>query len=146
MEKKVRNRVDKYKSSRKRKRKGFCGISYHDLKKRKSLDTGENIIENTEEIPHSSGGSTEADNLVIEKGNINQVLDVSANKLYGKEVTSECVKTADKVDIHGYKIIDADVLSSMINCCSKCTFCEARVFAKREGKRKCIIYSWWIFI
>ena len=33
MEKKPRNRVDKYKSLKKKKRKGFKGVSYHELKK-----------------------------------------------------------------------------------------------------------------
>ena len=49
------------------------------------------------------------------------LLDVSARKLKGKEIIVDNPGTENEVD--GYKIIHSSTLLSMINTCSKCTYC-----------------------
>ena len=60
----VKERTDKYKSLKKRKRKGFCGIPFHEIQRKKRLEhvTGENLDEFDEQVPVNSnliGGSFE---------------------------------------------------------------------------------------
>ena len=56
----------------------------------------------------------------------NNVLDVSARKLEGKEVIIDTPGPSSEREsevIDGYKIIDSRILLAMVNTCSKCNTC-----------------------
>ena len=93
----VNTRVDKYKSiyKKSRKRKGFKGTSYHNIRKLVGCSSSEsstvldnnntgtaNSTEETHEETTSSGDAT-ANNEKLETG---ELLNVSARKLQGKEI------------------------------------------------------------
>ena len=67
---------------------------------------------------------TDQDELLVDNNVASAAaLDISASKLTGKEIVNRDYKDASSV--HGYKIIDADILQEVMNFCSKCKNCGA---------------------
>ena len=116
-EKKPRLRVDKYKSLKKRKRKGFHGINYHDMKKKEVADR---LLDLT-----AGSGTEQQEQVEEDQVETEEVADISRNKIHGKEVVDEEESQGVSPQIHGYKIMDSSVLQGILNCCSMCTFCGA---------------------
>ena len=128
-------REDKYKSLKKKKRKGFSGIP--PWKKDTLLVEENNVMAiNDEGMPpsqeqgsSSSSQQDEGNNNTVQNNVANEtsLVDVSANKITGKEIVLN--RANDETTLHGYKIIDSNILEEVINFCSKCKKC---------GQEKCI--------
>ena len=151
--------MDKYKSTRKRKRKSFLGTPYHSIR----ANTG-NIDDGLQPRQHENEGmllslSAETDvptcssdyiehptiispNENIEMGADISTLDVSSRKLAEKEVLPDDAEDGNNesgvIPCSGYKIIDSDILVNILNFCSQCpckTGNSLTIFQNQKSKR-----------
>ena len=118
---KERNRVDKYKSLKKKKRKGFHGTRYSDMQANRNNETSEQST--SSEIPHGEDEDIENKNKVIEK-----IVPLDSNL----DIDFECVQTRKRrransnidagevVPINGCTIIESSILQGILDVVSKC--------------------------
>ena len=130
MEKKERKRVDKYKSKRKRNRRGFNGTpAWQKNVERGDVDDyafsnipigGEEIVNN----PVINGQPLLAETVAVDES----IMNMSAYKLAGNDVINK-MNIEEKEDgpsasvVKGYKMIDSGILQDVLNFCSKCDIC-----------------------
>ena len=127
--------VDKYKSIYKKSRigKGFEGTSYHirelvgcsSSESSTVLNNNNTGTANSTEETHeeaTSSGDVNANNEQLEHGEVLDMLNGPARKLQGKEIVVDSNLDANQ-PVDGYKIIHSNILTSIINICSKCPNC-----------------------
>ena len=154
-----RNRVDKYKSTRKRKRKGFMGTPYHSIRantgnvddepqQQQQQHENEGMLSSSlpaeiTDVPTCSSHDIEdLPNENIEMEADISTLDVSSRKLTEKEILLDAGDGNNEsgvIPCSGYKIIDSDILANILNCCSQCPSCKTAnsltIFQNQKSKR-----------
>ena len=156
----VRKRVDKYKSLRKRKRKGFCGaksdvnsgVTGSSTADDENIDLAIEPVGVTEEVvvdeavPETTQGSNdiplEGENASCSVTNDTSVMEkkqgvdvqVTPRKLTRKRKHDSSILSPDSVTpATGYKIVDSVILQNILNLISICPYCK--VCGKLELKQ-----------
>ena len=118
---KERNRVDKYKSLKKKKRKGFHGTRYSDMQANRNNETSEQST--SSEIPHGEDADKVIEKIVPLDSNLD--IDFECVQTRKRRRANSNIDAGEVVPINGYKIIESSILQGILDAVSKCPNCGA---------------------
>ena len=149
--KKERNRVNKYRSKYKKKRRGFHGYKPEEVTTTTTKSESRHVQGGDAPDLLSSVGKTEKEFVVEDVENlktINKIVPIAVNSNYsqGPRISGvvSCKMKRDSVlkgiiinlQAQGYKIIGSNILQCMLNGVGRCTSCVEQKLQIRENVNK----------